>query len=352
MAIDYTKWLFKYKLLHVLMWLMVALFSMLSYYDYETSVRDQFLWALLFVVICMPAFYLAAYRLIPRLLYKKKFGAYIFSLIALVLLSTAAGFFILRGLNHLLTGEPVFMGRETDYPLTSVLIWDNLLAIACSSTLKIISDRFRIEKRLHEVEKEKIRTELDFLRSQINPHFLFNVMNTIYFQINKDNAQARGSIERLSELLRYQLYECTTDKIAINKELAYLKNYVAIQAMRMETGSDVKLQISDNFPAFKIAPLLIQPLVENAFKHVSHFKESRQNKVHIFLGVDSSTELTVYVANTYDKSNHTKHLINSGGLGIQNLKRRLELLYPEKHSLDIAQKEDVFETTLKIRYDY
>ena len=352
MAIDYRKWLFKYKLLHVLMWSLIVASVLISYYDTDTGFSRQLLWSTFLVAICAPGFYTAAYRLIPRLLYKRRFFAYICSVIALVIASTIAGFFIMRTLEHIITGDPIIQGREHDYRLISILVWDNLLAIACSSTLKIISDRFRIERKLHEVEKEKISTELDFLRSQINPHFLFNVMNTIYFQISKENTDARESIEKLSEMLRYQLYECTTDKIEINKELAYLKNYVSIQALRMENGSDIRLQITDKLPAFRIAPLLIQPLVENAFKHVSHFKEPAQNKVHIFLGVNGSNELTIYVANTYDKNGSTKHVINSGGLGIQNLKRRLELLYPDKHSLEIGQKEDVFETTLKIHYDY
>ena len=92
-------------------------------------------------------------------------------------------------------------------------------------------DRFGMEQQLHEVENEKVSTELAFLRAQINPHFLFNVLNTIYFQIQKENSEARSSVEKLSEMLRYQLYECNTDKIDISKELAYIENYVAVQQL-------------------------------------------------------------------------------------------------------------------------
>jgi len=116
----------------------------------------------------------------------------------------------------------------------NIFTWTAILAAFGGGGLKILIDRFRIEKRLHEVEKEKITTELNFLRSQINPHFLFNVINTIYFQIDKRNAEARASVEKLSEMLRYQLYECTTDKIEIKKEVDYIKNYVAVQTLRME----------------------------------------------------------------------------------------------------------------------
>src|SRR6202012_4620037 len=139
--------------------------------------------------------------------------------------------------------------------------------------IKIIADRYFMEQRLLEIEKEKVSTELNFLRSQVNPHFLFNVMNTIYFQIEKTNTDARLSIEKFSEMLRYQLYECTTDKIQIQKELLYIQNYVSIQTLRMEKGSDINLFIDTEMENFLIAPLLILPIVENAFKHVSNFKD-------------------------------------------------------------------------------
>jgi LytS/YehU family sensor histidine kinase len=211
-------------------------------------------------------------------------------------------------------------------------------------------DSFRLRRRLLEVEKEKISTELNFLRSQINPHFLFNVINTIYFQIDKKNSQARESVEKLSEMLRYQLYECTTDKIEIKKELDYIKNYVAVQTLRMEKGSDIQLCIDEKISNFKIAPLLILPIVENAFKHVSHFKDAGSNRIRISLCEYERQNFVVETENTYDKMNGTNILIQSGGLGVQNLKRRLELLYPGHHELNVQQQEDIYRTTLKIHY--
>ena len=204
---------------------------------------------------------------------------------------------------------------------------------------------------MHIVEKEKISTELNFLRSQINPHFLFNLINTIYFQIDKKNVAARASVEKLSEMLRYQLYECTSDKIEIAKELEYIRNYVSVQTLRMETGSDVQLHICTKITNCKIAPLLLLPIVENAFKHVSHFKNAALNKIHIQLK-QQDKQFVAEVYNTYDKHSEVKHLVQSGGLGVQNLKRRLELLYPGAHELHIKQSEHDFCTLLKINcYD-
>ena len=159
------------------------------------------------------------------------------------------------------------------------------------------------------------------------------------------------NLEKLSEMLRYQLYECTTDKIDIKKELDYIKNYVAVQTLRMEKGSNIQLSIDEEMGSFKIAPLLILPIVENAFKHVSNFKDPSSNKIHITLGRSDQKFFVVEATNTYDKTNGANFLLQSGGLGVQNLKRRLELLYPNQHELKVNQDNDLYKTTLKIKYN-
>jgi LytS/YehU family sensor histidine kinase len=207
-----------------------------------------------------------------------------------------------------------------------------------------------MEQQLSEIEKEKVTSELNFLRSQVNPHFLFNVMNTIYFQIEKTNTDARLSVEKFSEMLRYQLYECTTDKIQIQRELHYIQNYVAIQTLRMEKGSDIRLLIDEAMEDFLIAPLLILPIVENAFKHVSNFKEPGKNKIHLAIKKHDNT-LLIEAVNTYDSAEGQKYLLQTGGLGIRNLQRRLELLYPGRHELNINKQEDTYHTLLKLQYN-
>jgi len=207
-----------------------------------------------------------------------------------------------------------------------------------------------MEQQMIEIEKEKIGTELNFLRGQINPHFLFNIMNTIYFQIDKANTEARLSVEKFSEMLRYQLYECTTDKIQVSKELNYIKNYIAIQTLRMEKESDIRLLIQEPEHEFWIAPFLILPVIENAFKHVSSFKDPERNKIHITLKAIADT-FFIEVINSYEGDQGTKHILQSGGLGIQNLKRRLELLYPGKHEMAIENNGGIYKTTLNLKYD-
>jgi two-component system, LytTR family, sensor kinase len=163
-------------------------------------------------------------------------------------------------------------------------------------------------------------------------------------------SEARNSIEKLSEMLRYQLYECNTDRIDISRELAYIENYVAVQQLRMEAGTDLQIRLPIDIGSFKITPLLLLPLVENAFKHISNFKDPSQNKIHITIHKEQDSQFVVNVVNTYNPLDHSEQLENPRGLGLKNLERRLALLYPGKHSITSKRSENIYETTLKIQY--
>lgn len=340
----------RFKGIHILLWLILSFLIQFVINDGDAPFLPQLLVTLIITAICaMPAYY-GAYYLVPRLLYKRRIGAFIGSILLAATIGTILTYLIPGFLYHLISGKPMFPSLRFIIFITSSLFFANTIVTTIGCAIKIITDRFSIEERLQVVEGEKIKTELAFLRAQINPHFLFNVLNTVYFQIQKENVAARNSIEKLSELLRYQLYECTTDKISIVQELAYIRNYVAIQQLRLETGTDVKLTMPEKPMYFQIAPLLILPIVENAFKHISHFKDPKQNKLHISLRNEADDYFVVQVTNTYDKTNAVMHLQASGGLGLENVKRRLALLYPDAHHLSINRHDRTFETTLKIKY--
>ena len=135
--------------------------------------------------------------------------------------------------------------------------------------------------------------------------------------------------------------------IDISKELAYIKNYVAIQQLRMETGTDLQVTIPADMGHFQIAPLIILPIIENAFKYLSNYKDSSQNKLYITIYNEPDSQIMVKVMNTY--SDNTKQLDNSNGLGLKNMERRLELLYPGIHSLAKKRNGNSFEVILKIQ---
>lgn len=350
MAFDYKKWLFKYKLLHVFLWACIGLLLFVTDFDTDYSLGLYIGQSILVPLFSCIPFYLSAYYFVPKFLYRKKYAKLIVSLLLLIIvcafIQIPAIRFILHFFEERLTVIP---DSESAIGILYTGFWNNTLCVFIGGGLKVISDRFKMEKKLLQTEKEKVSTELDFLRSQVNPHFLFNVMNTIYFQIDKKNDTARASVEKLSEMLRYQLYECNSDRIEIKRELEYIKNYVAMQTLRLEKGSDVQLNIEVENEDFRIAPLLILPIVENAFKHISHFKDPFQNKIHISLSRQNG-EFIVDASNTYDKTGEVAQVIQSGGLGVQNLKRRLELLYPGRHEITVNKNENFFHTILKLQY--
>jgi len=346
-----ARWFSKNTLFYILTWMMASFIIMLINYNPRTPWIPQWIGHMIILGSALPVCYYTAYKLTPRYLYSRKIRAYIGYFLLSAFINAVLSFFFALYLYQLVTGIQVFgsvLRIVSLFPET-LLIDISLISISC--IIKIIADRYFMEQRLLEIEKEKVTTELNFLRSQVNPHFLFNVMNTIYFQIDKTNSDARQSVEKFSEMLRYQLYECTTDKIQIKKELHYIKNYVAIQTLRMEKESDISLMIEE-MEDFLIAPLLILPIVENAFKHVSNFKTPAKNRIHLSIKNEDGKVFLIEAVNTYDQSNgQQKQLLQSEGLGVQNLKRRLELLYPNKHELSINKEAETYQTVLKLQYN-
>lgn len=334
----------------LLLWVILTLFLLGIIFDYDTPFFPQFISTLVVTGFTAISVYISTNILVPRFLYRKAIQKFIGALLLVAFFNTIFTYLVGGALYFELSGKSIYRSSSVIQLISAAFFITNCIVIVVSSAIKIIIDRFNMEKQLHVVENEKVTTELAFLRAQINPHFLFNVLNTIYFQIHKTNTEARSSVEKLSEMLRYQLYECTTDMIDISKELAYIENYVAVQQLRMEAGTDLQLKVPETIGSFKIAPLLILPLVENAFKHISNFKVPSQNKLYITIYVENECQFVVDVVNTYNSSDHSEQLLNSSGLGLQNLKRRLILLYPGKHSLTTKRSENTYETTLKIKF--
>ena len=280
--------------------------------------------------------------IIPRLLFKKK---YVIFCVAIIVLIVSSGW--LRALVALQMNQyffhPAAAADLTTLFFNSVFnisFWVLLIIIA-----KMILGFVQTQTQMELLEKERIKNELDYLKAQINPHALFNSLNTVYGYIDKNNQAARDTLLQFSELLRYQLYDCSAEKIALEKEIEYLKNYIAFQRLRKDDQLVVTLDIVNIEAGLMIAPLLLIVLIENAFKFVSNFTDS-QNKISISITAENK-KLNSIISNTKDTPyNFTGY--NSGGIGIGNLKRRLALLYPNKHEFVINSNDIVYETQLEI----
>ncbi|GIL22829.1 MAG: hypothetical protein BroJett042_13420 [Bacteroidota bacterium] len=216
--------------------------------------------------------------------------------------------------------------------------------LAFATTLYLSKQWYLQRERMRQVEMEKLNTELAYLRAQINPHFLFNSINTIYFQIDKQNTAARETLEKFSEMLRYQLYECAEASIAIEKEIQYLKNYMTLQKLRLGKRHEVVLEAEAALKDFFIPPLVLIPFVENAFKHVSHFTD-KTNTIRMALSRVGNT-LQFTSVNTTDNS----YKAEPGGIGLKNVTRRLDLLYGDRYKLEIKTEAEKFSVTLLIPF--
>jgi two-component system LytT family sensor kinase len=287
--------------------------------------------------------YVTNYLLIPQFLYRKRYTLFGITFIVLVFGSSVGKMWLEGQILH----RPDLFAIFNRY--FKVRFYDNViphfLLVSTGAAFKLLADYAKAQRRLGEMAREKAEAELNFLKSQINPHFLFNSLNSVYFLIDKENPDARQALHKFSDMLRYQLYECNDDKIAIEKEISYLQDYVDLQKLRREIHDEVQFTCSENVKGFLIEPLLLMPFVENSFKHLSHFSNGRKNLVKI--NADRlNGEFCFSVVNTIEYTS-TKDPV--GGIGLKNVKRRLELLYDGKHELQIKESGDLFKVDLKIK---
>ncbi len=219
-----------------------------------------------------------------------------------------------------------------------------ILGSLVSTLFEISTYANQSAKEAAQLKTEKLEAELKFLKSQINPHFLFNALNNIYTLTVLDAKQAGENLLKLSTMLRYLLYECDAGKVHLQQELAYLKNYIELFSLKDDEPLNIKMDITHTNHDVKIAPLLLIPFVENAFKH-SHIEDIEKGWIQITLAGDD-TLIHFEVNNSVPAKPYEKDKV--GGIGLQNVQRQLELLYPNQHQLTIEQTNTAFNINLKL----
>jgi LytS/YehU family sensor histidine kinase len=245
-----------------------------------------------------------------------------------------------------LLGSPGLMNLSGNL---KVRIYDNVIPhfflVLAGAAFKLMLDHTKMQQRMVEMAKDKAEAELNFLKSQINPHFLFNSLNSVYFLIEKNNTGARGALHKFSDMLRYQLYEMSDNTVSIEKEIQYLEDYIDLQKLRKDDHYAIEFNCSPDVKGFSIEPLLLIPFVENAFKHISHYKD-QLNFIKLQLGMDKSGfKFRIENSKEYAEKLNGKH----SGIGLVNVRRRLDLLYPGKHQLKIHDGIDLFTVELSIK---
>jgi LytS/YehU family sensor histidine kinase len=282
-------------------------------------------------------FYFNAYYLAPRLLKQKRLLFYTLFLLCAFL------FFSFIKLSILKIG---FRYIELDVWAYRFVLFSTIGFIIISTLFSMAIDNVRLEREQKELLATRLSSELKFFRSQVNPHFLFNVISSLISLGRKKSNLLEPSLIMLSELIRYMLYEANEKRVSLSKEVDYLRCYIGLQQLRF--GSDVKIEsaltISDTEGDLFIEPMLLIPFVENAFKH--SIGGANQPVIKIDLSVDNNI-LYFNVQNNYDE-NHLASKDSNSGIGLFNIQSRLRLIYEGKHQLNLIKKNSFFYSKLKL----
>ncbi len=329
-------------LYHSLFWIAIYLLWVAVFRSYSFTLTRTMTVEFCYLIFITADYYAVNNFIVPEFLLKKKYGSFISATLSVIALSAWLRALVARQMNKHFFGSVLTAGFKELYfnSLINIALWVLLITIG-----KMLADRMQTQGQLELMERERVKTELDYLKAQINPHALFNSLNTIYGHIDKTNQVARNILLQFSELLRYQLYDCGAEKVKLVKEMAYIKNYIAFQQLRKDEKLTVDFQIGNIDSRLEIAPLLLIVLIENAFKFVGSCS-GKENRICIKIHSRGNILHCSFV-NTMDSSNTIKP-DNSKGIGLVNLKRRLELLYGNKYELTANNEDDVYEANLKI----
>ncbi len=353
--------------LHFLMW---SVFGILLMITYQLAYHLTFFEALMMTVrmtcVNMSVFYIFFYLIFPKFIYLNRFNSIIYLLLSCIFCG-----FLWLFVTYLFSKLYVFLGIDissgelkgvismsANQPLREAISPKRLLsqAMIIFANLspffffKLLFEIFRVYNRVLKIQKqkasleiEKINIERDFLKAQLNPHFLFNTLNNLYGLTIKKDDTAPEMILNLSEIMSYTLYESDTDKVQLSKELTFVQNYFELEKMRYPNKENITLELPNyDCSNFMIAPLLTFTFIENAFKY------GLKNKKNPFLHLKIELKNDVFVFHLQNDKMIEEISHKAGGIGTENAKKRLQLLYPSKHHLTIHDKETIFEVKLMI----
>ncbi|WP_034669688.1 sensor histidine kinase [Chryseobacterium populi] len=292
----------------------------------STSVIDN---PVVIFVYFILLFYVNMYVLVPKLLFRNNNIEYCLSVISILVIVAICGYFF----------NPFNKEHGLNIPLFTFL---TALLLAASSSIKLFQKGMMDKQLIYDLEQSKTYAELEQLKNQINPHFLFNMLNNANVLTKKDPEKASQVLMKLSDLLRYQLYDSTRDKVLLTSDIHFLEDFLNLEKVRRDSF-DFLISKEGDLSGVQIPPLLFIPFVENAVKHNND--ATKLSYINLYFNVRNN-ELLFKCINSKPM---LKSVSNRGGLGLANVKRRLELLFPATHSLDIEEDSERYCITLIIK---
>jgi len=333
-------------LLMIVVLIIIYLDSIIHISHDEIHISDMLLVDFIILLYHTILFLFVSYYLIPKFFYSKKYLSFFLILFASICLFA----FLEEGIIERIIA-PNSRGMDpVSWKSIYYFIGETIVPLLAFMTIKFSFDNLENEKRIEQIEKNQLTNELKFLKSQIQPHILFNSLNNLYdFTLSKSD-RAPELVLGLSNVLRYVLYETVEEKVILTKELDFLKDYIALQKMQLEGRGEINFQLNEieNAEQFKISPFLLIPYIENSFKHSLQTKET-EIEINIKIEVNEQ-QLILNVENNFEKIENSNNLLTKG-IGLENVKKRLVLLYPDRHELNIEDKENWYKVYLKIDLD-
>jgi len=336
----------------IIYWIIAALFLFFVFSNrhYDIHMRTNFS-ILLFIISYVNA-WVTNKILIPKFLFKGKRALFIYALFFLVIMSL----WLLSIALYLITFYSIVALPNMILPSledVTILLTGTYLISLLSSVFYFTKESYQSKEEKLSIEKQKNTLELKFkevqlqlLKEQIHPHFVFNMMNNLYALVNESITLSREVIVRLSDLLEYMLYECNTDRVDLKNEIQFITNYIELERIRHDENFNVTIDFPENNDGIKVAPLVLFPFVENAFKH--GLKQVDDDFIAMKLEVTPLLIQFNIKNSVHRTTSNEKKVAKSKGLGLNNVRERLELLYHKNHELQISSDDIVFEAQLKI----
>jgi two-component system LytT family sensor kinase len=342
--------------LHVIAWIIVIIFPLYLNYAFGNGDDHRLYEFYVHTFSAVFIFYVGYLWLVPKFFLQDKKATYLFILVGLILSTYLLTSFISENILSDPIRDAKFLeafkkitGESRTPPFKVFGFFNHILASVLISGfamgLGVMEKLSQTEKKQKELEKEKLNSELAFLKNQISPHFFFNTLNNIYSLIGIDGPIAQDSVLKLSKLMRYLLYESEHGETMISHEIDFMNNYIDLMKLRLNPRVELKVDFPKEFSDFSIPPLLFIPFIENAFKHGISARD--RSFIHITLKIDNG-QISFNSENSNAKSSQTVDLQHSG-IGLENVRKRLNLLFPDKHVLKIEQDETIFRVELAIQ---
>lgn len=330
-------------LLHISFWCVY-----LSFFLYQVTSRGSEVdWQRVLIVVtnqvtfALIISYLNYFVFLPRFLTKKNVWQYlmefIFPFALLMFMRIHTERYLIDGYTH----EEEYLYRTR---FVVQLITTNLFIVIFVGMLRFAVDWFQLEGKRKELENEKLLAELNFLKAQINPHFLFNTLNNLYYLAYTKSDNTTEVIAKLSQMMRYMIYDSNHSKVPLSKEIEYMENYISLERLRLNNQIPINFELKGNPENVWIAPLIFITFLENAFKHgVSN----NNPKAWVNISIELIDGQCIYqVENSKLEDSAEEH--EKSGIGLQNVQRRLELSYPGKHQLTMENKQDRYVVKLNL----